>query len=178
MPDKPLSYWNWFFRGRTDSRPGWRQLMNGWLLAHLVIGTALSTLVLEPLPEAAKAILLPLAGILIGMSFAWIGNAIALVQTPEIERLAAFHHGGIEQYVYTFQTAILVLLVTLSMWGAAGLGVFERPCFWPCGPWAHTTMSVILYALASLAIRECWQVVAFSQLLLLYLAGGSECSDG
>jgi hypothetical protein len=167
MMVKPTSYWKWFFQGKTD-KPGWRRLIDRWLILHTAVGVGAAWIVPTQLPDAAKAVLLPLAGILIGMSFAWVGNAVALAQSAELERLADQQADGIEAYVYTFQTAILILLVSLTLWGAAGLGVFDKPCPWNCGPWPYRAISAVLYLAASMAIRECWQVVLLAQVMLVY----------
>ncbi len=160
------SYWVWFLRG-TGGRAGWRRLADGWLLAHLAVGGVLSFLVTVKHADAAQSVLLPLAGVFIGMSFAWVGNAQALVQSDEIEQLARASEDGYETYVYTFQTAVLVMLVTLAGWGLAGLEVFEGPCLITCPSWAYKAAGVMLYGAASLTIRECWHVVLGAQLLLL-----------
>jgi hypothetical protein len=164
---RPINYWTWFFRGRNGDA-GWRSVFNWWLLWHVVVGLVISRLVVLPLNEAAKAVLLPMAGVFVGMSFAWVGTALSIIQTEEIDALAKEHPVGIESYVYTFQTAILILLISLTAWGIAGLGAFERPCHLLCPWWGYAAMSVCLYAFASLTLRECWHVVLGSQMLLLY----------
>jgi hypothetical protein len=109
-----------------------------------------------------------MAAVFVGMSFAWVGTALSLIQTTEIESLAEQQSGGIEAYVYPFQTAILVLLTALVGWGIAGLGVFDRKCTLYCPSWGYQAVSASMYGLASLTIRECWHVVLGSQMLLLY----------
>jgi hypothetical protein len=69
--------------------------------------------------------LLPLAGIFIGLTFAWGGNAVTLMQSEEINILADYRQGGLKEYVFKFQAAIFVLLFTMVIWGLAGLDVFE-----------------------------------------------------
>jgi hypothetical protein len=123
------------------------------------------------LADAAKSVLLPLAGIFVGMSFAWVGSAQAIIQTAEIKRLADEQGGGIENYVFTFQSAILAILMTLGLWGLAGLGLFDRPCPWACPGWLHQATSGLLFFFASLTLRECWQVVMGAQMLLLAQRG-------
>lgn len=164
-PHSPKRYWTWFFRG---SKPGWKRLCDRWLLLHLSVGALLAFIVPVSLTSAAQTVLLPLAGVLVGMSFAWVGNALAIAQSPEIDRLAENNPAGFEVYVHTFQTAILVLLASVVSWGIAGLGVFDQPCPWNCSAAGYRTVSTIFYALSSLALRECWHVVMGAQLLLLY----------
>jgi len=133
----------------------------------MVVGGALAIIVPLPLKEAATSLLLPVAGIFIGLSFAWGGNAQALLQSSEVEALSGFKAGGYEDYVYAFQAAILVILVTLGLWGLAGLGVFDF--VWPAdsGGWPYTVVASVLYFFVSLTLRECWHVVLGAQSLLL-----------
>lgn len=157
-------FWRWLFLGLQD-RPGYRQLVNWWLIVHIAIGTAVAQLVGVSVHEAAQTFLLPLAGIFIGLSFAWVGNAQALLQESEIEKIAEHHPDGIRTYVYTFQLAILVILVTLVAWGFAGLKVFDAAIF--CNKYVQASIEASLYFLASVTLRECWHVVIGSQLMIL-----------
>ena len=163
-----ISFWRWFFRGQGKGHAGLvSKLVNYWLFVHGAVGLALALLVPVSLKDAANSFLLPLAGVFIGLSFAWGGNAQALLQTSEIEDLADHHEEGFESYVYTFQTAILVILTTLTLWGLAGLGIFDLR--WPTqkSRVIYSALASVLYSLASLTLRECWHVVLGSQLLLL-----------
>ena len=101
------------------------------------------------------------------MSFAWVGTAQAILQGTDADPIIDQHEGGAENYVYTFQLAILVILVAMVAWGVAATGVLERTCFWSCPSWLFPATVATLFALASLTIRECWQVVVGAQLLLL-----------
>ena len=156
------SYWKWLFRGLND-KPGIYSFLNRWLLFHVIVGVVLAFLVYIPLHESARALVFPLGGIFIGLSFAWAGNAQALLQTDEIEQLFPFTPDGIVTYIYEFQTAILCILIALVSWGLAGLKVFDF-----CG---NSILILIieffLFFLSSLAIRECWHVVLGSQTLVL-----------
>jgi hypothetical protein len=110
---------------------------------------------------------MPLAGILIGLSFAWAGNMLALLQSSEIRRLSTYHPGGFAEYVYLYQLAILLLLIALCLWGLAGLGLMEvsgnTDGIW----WLNQPARVILFGTCSLAIRTCWQVVGSVSLMLI-----------
>ena len=103
--------------------------------------------------------------IAIGLSLAWVGNIQALLQEKEIEKLAKHHPDGLQTYVYTFQLSILVILVTAVAWALAALGVYgARLLRHDC---VQFVIEAVLYFLASLALRECWEVVKGSQLLIL-----------
>ena len=44
----------------------------------------------------------------------------------EINILADYRPGGLREYVFKFQAAILILLFTMVAWGLAGLDIFEN----------------------------------------------------
>lgn len=160
------SFWRWF-NGGSGLRGGWRKFLDRWLPFHALVGATLAVVVPYPLEKAATAVLLPLAGVFVGMSFAWAGNAQALMQAPEISEIAEHNEGGFEEYVYTFQAAVLTILATMALWGVAGLGVFDRKCFFTCPPWGYGAAKWALYFMSSVTLRECWQVVLGAQWMLL-----------
>ena len=161
-----IGYWHWFLKG-SGGKAGFRRILNKWILFHLSIGLVLTLLVKVDLQTAANAVLLPLAGIFVGLSFAWAGNAQALMQTSEIDEMANFHEGGFEEYVFVYQTAILTILVTLVFWGIAGLSVFDTQ--WPTQVHnkCYFGVKILLFTLSSLTLRECWHVVMGAQWMLL-----------
>jgi hypothetical protein len=168
MDISKLSFWRWFFRGGgKGGRPGLFRFWSWWLLAHALVGAALAVLVKADLQTAAKAVLLPLAGIFVGLSFAWAGNAQALLQSPEMEEIAKHHEGGFAEYAFVFQTAILTILVALVLWGFAGLGIFDAHLPAAEYPIAYGVLKGILFAASSLTLRECWHVVLGAQWMLL-----------
>ena len=159
------SFWGWFFSGRD--RSGWRKFLDRWLVVHASVGFVMAYIVPGDLKTAASTVLLPLVGVLIGLSFAWAGNAQALLQTEEIEQLSDYRSGGFEEYVYTYQAAILVILTSVVLWGVAGLGVFDLPCFWSCPAESYFAAKLFLYFFSSVTLRECWHVVLGAQMMLL-----------
>ena len=160
-----ISYWKWLFKG-SGGRPGLQRLLNRWLLLHIPVGVGLGLFVSLDLQSCANSVLIPLAGVLIGLSFAWAGNANALLQTEEIEKLSEYHKGGFVEYVFIYQTAILMILVTIVLWGLAGLGVYDKT--WPTtyNQKTYFTVKTLLFTLCSFAIRECWQVVSGAHWML------------
>lgn len=164
-----MHYWRWFFRLHAGAT-GWRRFLDWWLLFHCLTAAAMALWVRADLREASNAVLLPLAGVLIGLCFAWGGNAQTLLQTDEIELLAKHRPGGIREYVYVYQTAILVVMASLVLWGIAGLGVFDDT--WPTGgrPGMYLCTKWFLFFTASVTLRECWHVVLGAQSLLVLRA--------
>jgi len=161
-----ISFWKWFFHG-SGAGPGIRRFFDIWFFVHIAVGVAASLIVPVSLQQAGTSLLLPLAGIFIGLSFAWGGNAQALLQTDEIEQFVAFRDGGYEEYIYTYQSAVLLILIALIGWGFAGLGIFDK--VWPTNSQGNLyhIISATLFFLASVTLRECWHVVLGAQALLL-----------
>jgi hypothetical protein len=160
------TFWSWLFKG-SGNGAGLKRFLDRWILLHITVGLALAFLTPIPLKEAAVTLLLPVAGIFIGLSFAWGGNAQALPQSTEIENMSSFRDGGYVEYVYTFQAAILLILVTLVLWAIAGLGVFDMT--WPTcsNRYVYFLISFFLFFFSSLTLRECWHVVLGAQSMLL-----------
>jgi len=77
-----VNYWRWFIKG-SGAGAGITKFLDRWLALHIVLGIALALIVPIKTGEAATNFLLPLAGIFIGLSFAWGGNAQALLQSPK-----------------------------------------------------------------------------------------------
>lgn len=158
-----LDFWRWF------AERGLRSFWDRWLVVHLLIGIALAFLVRERLSEVAKVAFLPFASILVGLAFAWGGNAVAVLQTPEMQ-LVGSHPEDPTRYrswVFSYQLAILVILVTLLVWALLAVGIAnEHPLLF-----RHEAARVVgrtaAFALSSIAVRECWQVVLTTHRILL-----------
>lgn len=169
MERREIRFWTWFFRSGTTTA-GWRRLINKWSILHLAVGVCLASAVQSDLKTSSSTVLLPLVGVLVGLSFAWAGNAMSLLQTEEIEELSKYRPGGLSEFAFTYQAAILAILACVTLWGLAGLGIFERPCLWQCGRGWYFGTAVVLYGFLSLTIRECWHVVLGAQAMLLMRA--------
>ncbi|MGE0621113.1 MAG: hypothetical protein AB7O54_00745 [Pseudomonadales bacterium] len=159
-----MNYWSWLLYNKAG-KSGIRRFVDGWLVLHLTVGFTLAWLVPVELQIAANSVLLPLAGIFIGLCFAWGGNANALLQTEEIQRVSEEHPGGLREYVFVYQTAILVVLTTLCLWGLAGLGFLRE--YIPPNSALSLSARTFVFFLSSLTIRECWHVVLGAQSMLL-----------
>jgi hypothetical protein len=176
-----MNFWKWLFRGDVSERspiervdhpfgvkePGYYIFLDKWLFLHCGLGVLLAHGVHLELSVAANTVLVPLSGIFIGLSFTWGGNALSLMQTDEIERLADNRIGGLRQYVYKFQSAIMVILGTMIFWGLAGLKLFDFNNSCTFSRYTHFILAAALYALTSCAMRECWHVVLGAQNMLL-----------
>ena len=173
-----IKFWTWFLRGDTaeehpadplpKGKAGIRAYFDKWLFFHIAVGFLLMFIVPMRINEAARSILLPLAGIFIGLTFAWGGNAVTLMQSDEINILADYRPGGLREYVFKFQAAILVLLFTMVAWGLAGLDIFEGLNCHSKFRIFYKAVEVFLFFLISLSIRDCWHVVMGAQAMILY----------
>ena len=95
MSDRtPIGFWLWLLKG-SGGKPGFRRLINLWLIVHVVIGAGLAYVVKVDLATAANTVLLPLVGILIGLCFAWAGNELALLQTSQLSEMTVHQKGGV-----------------------------------------------------------------------------------
>ena len=159
-------YREWLLFG-SGGKPGWQRFTDIWLLVHIAIGGLLAQSIQLSLSDAARAILLPLVGVLVGLTFAWAGNASSLLQSKEIGELSRYKKGGFAEYVFVYQTAILVILSTVAFWGLAGLGLFDDVWPTPSKSSEYMVVKLMLYAMISLTIRECWHAVLGAQWMLL-----------
>lgn len=160
---KELDFWLWL------RRDGLRKLGDRWLVLHGFVGLSLAFIVPEKMSEVGKTAILPLAGVLVGLAFAWAGNAMALLQAPEVHSIAEQEEERrlYRSYVFTYQMAILVLLVVLLMWGLLAIGVANVwPRMYGNGHLRHAGRA-IAFSASSVAMRECWHVVLGAQAMLL-----------
>jgi hypothetical protein len=161
-----FNFWSWLIRG-SGGKPGYYRLVNKWLLFHGIIGVLLAFRVKTELAQCANSVLLPLAGIIVGLSFAWAGNAQALLQTSEMDDVAEKHPGGFVEFVFVYQTAVLVILTTLVLWSFAGLSVFDIDLAPAAKAKWEFVVKSFLFGISSMALRECWHAVLGAQWMLL-----------
>lgn len=147
-------FWRWFFCGLHSKKPGILKFIDRWMILHCIIGCLLSHYVGKNLYEAATTVLLPAASIFTGLSFAWAGSAQALMQDQYLEVILEKNANGVEEYLYTFQSAILVIIITIVLWIIASLNIFvtNKDCL-------IFFSKIVLYTFSSISVRECWQVV-------------------
>lgn len=165
-----ISFWKWLVGKAPYDAVGASDVLNWWLLLHVAIGVAIAWASPLGSAQAASVVLLPLAGVLIGLSFAWAGSALSILQTDEIGLLSRSTPEGLDGYVHSYQLSILLLLVTAAAWGVAGLGVGRLLPPADTGAIAAAVRfggKASLYALSSVALRECWSVVSTTGYLLI-----------
>lgn len=157
-------YWRWFFFGLKD-RPGYKGFCDRWLLPHMLIAAFLTLWIKTSLQNDSISVTLPLSGVFIGLSFSWAGVFHAALISPEGQALVKKHPDGLKNYLYKYQTSILVTLVTLILWALYGIGAFQI-----CDghlKLVKNAIRFILFFLSSLTVRESWHVVLGNQILAL-----------
>lgn len=150
-----ISYWAWLFRDSGKGRPITKSYCNKWLIVHIIIAILL-TKFLEVDHVSAISLSVPFMGVLIAITVAWCGNIISLLNTKEITNFSKYYHGGIRGYAFTIQSAILILFLTIISWALYGFKLFSY--------------AFIPFLFSSIAIRDCWHVILFTQLLTIIRA--------
>lgn len=159
------TFWKWLIHRHPGSPRGIENIANRFFPVHVAIAVLATSLIKsDPFTFASKA-LFPASSILIGMSLAWTTRASTLLQSADLRDALFRNDRRAEDYVYGFQLAILVIMlmvtyVAIMAGGGLSVNVFGQETdsllsgFW-------------LYLLLSLAMRECWGVVNFTNLLSL-----------
>lgn len=155
-----INFWQWLI----DDWKAQMKLILGdrYVFFHILGALLFGIKIIDP-TKFATTILLPFASIIIGISFAWGGNAVALLSDGALQTIAEQHKKGFENYVYKFLLSILILLGTLVCWLFVATGIF-------CGT-SSILSNIIFYfilMLSSIALREVWHVILGVQYMLLW----------
>jgi len=165
--DRRANYWLWFWRG-TSGSPGWQSLiLEWWVIPHLVIGVGLAWACADAkLKETATSALLPLAGVLISITFAWATNVQSILQSREW--VSIHEDGGVEDTVFEYLNSILLMIITIALWGICALGLFDRLLVkGQAPPLSYQAISALVYFATSYSIHHCWKVVSMAQMKLV-----------
>lgn len=165
--DRFVTYWIWVFRGAGDLGPGYRRVVEDrWLFFDLFLATILTFCLDKPFSSVAGAVIVPLCGVFIGISLAWVGSSYSTLDSDELRLMGSFHEGGYREYPFILQTAVLIFLTAIVLWGVVGTGILD-PLFRERNtPW-YWGMGVCLFGSVSLCVRTCWKMVLFSHYLLI-----------
>ena len=162
-------FWRWLLCGVPGGKSGLRQafLDVKILLIHLPIAGSLAWFTVEhkteigEISDIAGSLMLPFAGVLVGLCFAWGGHATALMQTEEIEAVIQKRGIGVEDYVFGYQFAILTTLVAIVAWGLGSLGMFDM-----LKGRGDCVARGVLFFLASFSVNQCWSAAVFASAML------------
>lgn len=165
MEKNRINFTSWILKGYENSKPGYKRVFNAWLILHICIGFLLAFLIETPIQKVSQTILLPMMGVLIGLTFAWAGNAQGFIQSREIIALSKNKPGGYIDYIFTYQLSILIVLVCSGLWGLAAIDfreivVGDQTIHLKYLPeTAKLIIKAILYFILSVAIHESWSVI-------------------
>jgi hypothetical protein len=157
------SFWDWFLKGSKKGPRGVWNIINWFLIVHLVIAVAATVLIVnDPVSFAQKA-LFPASSILIGLSMSWTTRASNILQTKDLRDKIITAERPAEDYVYGFQLAILIvviMLVYVAIMAGGGLriSIFGQP-------WDSYASAFWMYFLMSLTLRECWGIINATNML-------------
>ncbi|MBX7457194.1 hypothetical protein K3152_02945 [Qipengyuania sp. 1NDH17] len=166
-------FWPWFFK-RTGRQTGLRALVSKWLILDIAVAAILTFFLrIDGFGFAEKA-LFPAASILVGMAVAWTARAAIIINDKDFRSKFVREENPIEDYVYGYQTSILILfsaIVYIAIMAAGGFDFY----IWT-NQASRLASGFFMYALISLTIRECWSVINFTNLLSL-LSASAEPRD-
>lgn len=157
------TFWKWLFKGAGASKAGLKNVFNKYLIVHGAVGMISTYLIAgDPFQFASKA-LFPAASILIGISIAWTTRAYTVLQARELREAIFTAERPAEDYIYGFQLSILVVMimviyVAVMAGGGINLSIFGEK-------WDKLLAGFWLYFILSLALRECWGVINFTNML-------------
>ncbi|WP_437576438.1 hypothetical protein [Sorangium sp. So ce887] len=157
-------FWPWFWRAGAAS------FIDRWLVIHVVAGAALAYATTGKLSDIAVPASVPFTAILVGLAVAWSGNASALLQTPELQRVGAGDDGRATLFriwVFQYQAAVLVILACTTAWALAAAGIFNNQLVTWLPWWLRMAGRAALFCFSCITVRECWQVVGAVQMKLL-----------
>lgn len=138
-------FWTWFFRGSEKSKPGLIDLF--WSISTMFCVLAAATLSYfaqrMEFYELARYAIFPLTGVFIGVSFAGASFAFSKLQSDSVRELISRDKKGIEYYVFGYQSAVLLLLISVVYCALGAMEIF----------------SFVLFFLLGMSIVQCWRVI-------------------
>ena len=159
------TFWKWLIRGGDKSPAGWRNIVDQYLIVHVLMALIATALVRADPFDFAKTALFPAASILVGMSLAWTTRAATVLQTAELRERLISDQRPAEDYIYGYQLAILVIIVMVGYVAVMAGGGLNVVVFG--APKDQQISAFVLYLLLSLSLRECWGAVNFTNMLSL-----------
>lgn len=152
------NFWGWFFRRSETSRSGLIDLFCGFSTLFCVLVAVLLSYFARCMEfyELARYAIFPLTGVFIGVSFSGASFALSELQSDNIRKLIFRERKGIEYYVFGYQSAALLLLISV---GYCALGAMKIFSFVPFN-WQHL-LTFVLFFLLGMSVVQCWKVINF-----------------
>lgn len=163
---KVIGFWKWLFEKNSSTNlRGISNIINIWLLFHLIAAIILAFIFKAPASEISKSAALPGAAALIGLAFGWAGRSTSLLQEKNFSEFIINYGPPAEGYIYSFQLAILSVIIFISIALALTAGGFGISLG------NHTKDELankfILFFFGSIAARESWGIVLFANKLTI-----------
>ena len=170
MNNKIIKFNMWFFKGISKNSAGYKRILNSKLLIHILIGCALSYFIKKSIIDISNICIIPILSVLIGITFAWIGNSHIVMMDSEVRPVLNEREGGLIEYLYIYQLAIFILLIVLIINILNVLGfhqtiksIFKLNYFWSV--MLGFTYKSIIFALFSYSISIVWEIITAAQWL-------------
>lgn len=159
------TFWDWLFFGIGGNPAGLRNVINKFIFVHITVALLCILFInSDPFTFSSKA-LFPAAAILISMSVAWTARAATIFQDKSFRDDLFSDQRPSEDYVYGYQLSLLIIIVmvvyvAVMAGGGVNIIIFSSKM-------DQAISGFFMYLLLSMALRECWGVVNFSNLLSL-----------
>lgn len=165
-----ITFKQWLFSEETK---GYSKILKWKQIVHLFIGLAVTYLTKTTIEQAlTQEIILPVLGIMIGLTITWAGNATNLITTDTAILLARRHENGFQDWIFTFQLSILVTLITTIYWILISLNIdinilrkilletgIETESIENLKASYHFARTTIAFTLISVTIHEGWSCI-------------------
>lgn len=158
-PRHVIGFWKWLVTKDIAGDRGAQNILNRWLVLHLALGGVGAAALSAPAFELARFIALPGAALLVGLSFGWAGRSAGLLQDKDFSAFIIKHGPPPEGYVYSFQLAILCVMVFVG--ASAVIAGGGLPITLGSGPIDEAMNRFMMFFFGSVAVRECWGVIDF-----------------
>jgi len=168
-----MNFWSWLFYGfqstvdqkshvpNVPPKAGYKNLLNRKLLIHATVAVVFAYISRDiDQKDIARAILIPLVTILIGVLYTFGTAFHDLLQDETVLEIMCKHSNGIREYSYNYQLSILLILTTIAYWSVCGLGIITQPTL-RC--YANETGFLLLSA----SIYSVWSFIAIIQEFLI-----------
>lgn len=153
------SFWEWLIKKDRDGDRGISNLLNHWFWFHIVAAFIGSVCFKISELQLASKVAVPGAAIMVGLSFAWAGRSASLFQDKAFSEFIIRYGAPVEGYLYSFQLAILVVLIFLLLTFFIAFGGFGITT--GSNDLDRNINIFFIVLLGSVALRECWGSIYF-----------------
>lgn len=163
LMERRANFWRWLCRPRKKHE-GFRRIKWRHLVFYVFVaagGTAIMHWQEISIEKCATGGLLTLIAILVGVAFSWVGNAIALISDTDFTEVIRSGPGGIQTYVFSYLLSVLIIAVSLVLWGLGSLGLFAAIQGEAWVGYRLIQGLMLVFAVAS--VHHAWRIVLSAQ---------------